>query len=183
MIKKISLTLFTAVSLFGLTLAGQALAAPQDPQAQPGKDQGVLLVQTQDNEITVAKDGEGYNIHRFSTLRLVVNAGQNDFDYFCGNTKYFVGNIKVQAGQTTTVALQPGLCEQPITTSSKADDSLSPADYQLMWSIGNFDGWNCITTPPAHPKAWSAAQQKAYDDGYANGELGWNVNNPQNQCQ
>src|SRR5258707_14041831 len=110
MIKKTIFTLLTAGAMFALTLAGQALAAPEDAEAMPTKQQGILLIQAQDNEITVAKDGTGYNIHRFSTLRLVVDAGQNDFDYFCGNTKYFIGNMNVQAGQTVTVALQPGLC-------------------------------------------------------------------------
>jgi len=183
MIKKAIFTLLAAGSVFAMTLAGQALAAPQEITVVPGKGQGTLLIQAQDNEITVAKDGTGYNIHRFSTLRLVVDAGQNDFDYFCGNTKYFIGGMNVQAGQTVTVALQPGKCEEPVTTSSKpASDSLSPADYQLMWSIGNADGWSCTTTPPAHPKGWSAAQQSAYDDGYANGKDGWNFNNPGNLC-
>jgi hypothetical protein len=176
MIKKAIFTLLAAGSVFALTLAGQALAAPQDADAMPTQQQGILLIQAQDNEITVAKDGTGYNIHRFSTLRLVVDAGQNDFDYFCGNTKYFIGNMNVQAGQTVTVALQPGKCEEPITTSSKpASDSLSPADYQIMWSIGNADGWVCALH--ATPAGWSKAQQSAYDDGYANGKAGYDVNN------
>ncbi len=185
MIKKILLTSMAALSLAAVAfpVVGNVLAAPQDPNAQPNANQGLLVLQTQDNEIAVAKDGQGYNIHRFSTLRLVVDAGQNDFDYFCGNTKYFVGDVKVQAGQTTTVTLQPGKCEEPVTTTAgSSSDTLSPADYKLMWSIGNFDGWNCLSTPPAQPPAWTAAQQSAYNDGYANGKAGWNFNNPKNQC-
>jgi len=171
--KKLTI-IFIAASLV-LALAGTAFASPQDPFITPDAQQGVLLIKAHDNEITIAKDGAGYNLHRFASLRLVVEAGQNDFDYFCGNTKYFVGNMLVKAGQTTTVTLQPGKCEEPTitTTTTNKSDVLSPADYQIMWSIGNADGWSCADH--AYPPSWTAAQQSAYSDGYANGIAGYNA--------
>jgi len=55
----------------------------------------------------------GYNIHRNAVLRLVLNAGQNDFNYSCGDKQYFQGGVNVKAGQTTTVTLQPNGCVEP----------------------------------------------------------------------
>jgi hypothetical protein len=164
MFKKLSLIIIaTALSL---TVVGAAFAAPQDADATPTGSQGILLIQTQDNEITVAKDGQGYNIHRFSTLRLVVNAGQNDFDYFCGNTKYFVGDMHVQAGSTTTVTLQPGKCEQPITNTTD-ENALSQEEYQLLWASGYTAGFFC--SDPVLEITWTDAQLDAYYDGYGEG--------------
>src|SRR5574341_634109 len=91
------------VCLVSLALVSAAFAAGPDPKAAPAPGQGTLEIKNLDHEVTVAYKGTGYNIHRFGTLRLAADAGQNDFDYFCGGLKYFVGDVKVAAGKTTTV--------------------------------------------------------------------------------
>jgi hypothetical protein len=169
--KKLLVSMMLVASLV-LGIVGMVSAAPQDPDATPGTGQGVLFIQTQDNEITVAKDGEGYNIHRFSTLRLVVNAGQNDFDYFCGSTKYFIGNVQVVAGETTTVMLKPGLCAEPVVShvGSKSYNSFA---LQTAYTIGFLDGlyYGCQGQTPNTNYSPNAAEQSAYNEGF------WEANN------
>jgi hypothetical protein len=150
-----------------LLLAGAAVAAGPDPSTSAKPGQGTLAIVTLDNEITVAFQGTGYNIHRFSSLHLAVTPGQNDFDYFCGNTKYFVGNVHVAAGQTTTVTLQPGLCEQPVVSQPKAGPT--PTQLAQAQTDGFTDGLGCAK----HNDSYSTdpALQAAYDSGYDSGSI------------
>jgi len=150
---------------------GLVAAAPQDPAALPTSGQGTLLIQTQGNEITVAKDGVGYNIHAFSALRLVVAAGQNDFDYFCGNTKYFIGGVQVEVGQTTTVTLQPSLCVNPTVSQASSKSSGSDAE-QAAYAAGFLDGLyspDCQNPSPNANYSSNLAEQAAYNEGYGEG--------------
>lgn len=169
--KKLLVSIAMVVVLV-VSMVGMVAAAPQDPDSMPGAGQGVLFIQTQDNEITVAKDGEGYNIHRYSTLRLVVNAGQNDFDYFCGTTKYFIGNVQVTAGETTTVMLKPGLCAEPVVghTGSKSYDDFT---LQTAYTIGFLDGlyYDCQNQTPNTNYSPDPKIQGAYNEGF------WEANN------
>ncbi len=159
--------LITLVTVLSLALVGAGLAAGPDPEAQPGPGQGVLEIQTLDHEITVAYQGTGYNIHRFSRLRLAVNPGSNDFDYFCGNTKYFVGDVFVQAGQTTTVTLQPGECAEPVVSQPGPVDLLA-----IAYNDGFADGSSC----GVYQKFYSDDPdiQDAYVQGYHDGLIAGN---------
>lgn len=161
------LTLFSLVAMASLLLVGAAVAAGPDPATPAKAGQGTLEIVTQDHEITVAYNGTGYNIHRFSSLHLAVTPGQNDFDYFCGNTKYFVGGVQVAAGQTTTITLQPGLCEEPIVVQPKPVPS--PAELELAYIAGYEQGLVCGKYNASYSD--DPALQSAYDAGYLAGSV------------
>jgi len=160
---KSKLTLLVGLVALLLTMfVGAAVAAGPDPATPAKPGQGTLEIVTLDHEITVAYDGTGYNIHRFSTLHLPVAPGQNDFDYFCGNTKYFVGGVQVVAGQTTTITLQPGLCQEPVVSQPKAPPS--PAELELAFEAGYLDGLTC--GKPNYSFSTDPALQAAYNSGF-----------------
>lgn len=76
----------------------------------PGQ-QTLLRIRSDDHEYTVAKEGIGFNLHHFSVLELPVPPGQNDFDYFCNDTKFFAGGIVVPEGNILTVDLVAEGCQ------------------------------------------------------------------------
>lgn len=143
---KLKLTaLITLVSLASLAFAGAALADPgaagPEPNGAAGAGQGVLQFKSLDSELTIAYAGRGYNLHRNSTLDLPVNPGVHNFDFFCGTSKQFVGGIKVEAGKTTTVTLEPKSCIQPIVEGPAAPSG--PTAAQRAYTDGYNDGVVC----------------------------------------
>jgi hypothetical protein len=76
----------------------------------PGQ-QTLLRIRSDDHEYTVAKEGIGFNLHHYSVLELPVTPGQNDFDYFCNDTKFFAGGIVVPEGNILTVDLVAEGCQ------------------------------------------------------------------------
>jgi hypothetical protein len=135
-------TLIIFISLVSLALVSAAVAAGPDPKAVARPGQGTLEIKNLDHEITVSYNGTGYNIHRYATLRLAVEPGQNDFDYFCGGLKYFVGDVKVAAGATTTVTLQANGCADTLVSAPTATP---PTSQQLLdaYNEGFLDGFLC----------------------------------------
>jgi hypothetical protein len=155
-------TIITVVALLAFGLVGTSLAAGPDPETPATASQGTLEIVTLDHEITISYMGTGYNIHRYSTLRLAVTPGQNDFDYFCGSTKYFVGGVAVEAGSTTTVTLQPGECDEPVVSDPQVIDPLAQA-----YADGYADGFNCNAL-----NYWYSSDPdifNAYANGYFDG--------------
>jgi len=90
--------------------------------------QTALRLRSDDHEYTIAFQGVGYNLHKLSVLQLPVNPGQNDFDYFCNDTKYFAGGIQVPEGQVLTVDLVADGCQ--VVTAQTAPPPVADAQGQ-----------------------------------------------------
>jgi hypothetical protein len=96
--------------------------------------QTALRLRSDDHEYTIAFQGVGYNLHTSSVLQLPVNPGQNDFDYFCNDTKYFAGGIQVPEGQVLTVDLVADGCQ--VVTAQAAPPPVSDTQGQSSSSSG-----------------------------------------------
>jgi hypothetical protein len=158
--------LITLVSLVSLALVSTAVAAGPDPKATPLPGQGTLEIQNLDHEITVTYRGTGYTLHRHGVLRLAVDAGQNDFDYFCGGHKYFVGDVKVAARGTTTVTLQADGCADTVV-NAPAPAPPTALELQQAYNDGFSNGFFCQTRETNYSS--NPLIQAEYDRGYTAG--------------
>ena len=102
----------TKVGARGLTETANGAQNGLNISIDPSQTQQTLLrIRSDQNEYTIAKDGIGFNLHNFSILELPVNPGQNDFDFFCNDTKFFAGGIVVPEGHILTVDLVADGCQ------------------------------------------------------------------------
>jgi hypothetical protein len=161
--------LTTLGALISLALVSAAAAAGPDPRAIPGSGQGTLEIKNLDHEITVAFQGTGYTLHRFGTLRLAADAGQNDFDYFCDGKKYFMGDVNVTAGKTTTVTLRAAGCASTTVNAPAAGPALpSAAEFDMALDAGFNDGFFCQTRNTSYSSnpLLQAEYNRGYDAGF-----------------
>ncbi|MEK7325491.1 MAG: hypothetical protein AAB217_09580, partial [Chloroflexota bacterium] len=125
---------------------------------------GILELRSGDHEHTISFEGAGYNLHRFSALRLSLIPGVYHFDYWCDgrDVKHFSGGVPVAAWQVTTVTLAVEGCEtlsvsqrpgQPIAFESTRD-----GNREIYFANADGSGLSRLTKNSAYDEdpSWSA---------------------------